>query len=561
MIGTKAMTYDVLLIFLLGGLLYLPWVNLPTTDADTAYYSSAAQRVVDSGDWMTLRSSEGNLLDKPPLSIWLMAISYRLWGRHDWSTRLWQIILSLGTLVLTYLTARRFFGRKEALFGTLILATTLLFFYCTMVVQQDILNLFTYALFFYALVRFWQTHAPAAFYLGWLALSLSFLNRWQIALITPLGVLVAWVAVARILGRDDFQVRKLFGSREVALRRTLLGLLIFAVAGGTWYLYEYLRLGRPFLELFFGRRNLSFLQNPGGRPFSWLNATYLPQLVLASIPWVIFLPDAVATVTKEARRWAELRNRESDGFLFLAVWFLVAFLVPHGSAWRVIRYLLPTLPPLAILMGVSITRKLQARRGFALSAAMSGVMSLLFLLIDVYILAQRLDAGLEPYKDLILPFSLASTLIFTSYTIAISCRRERFAIFLFILFTVTSYVALFASVNYRWDQISPWRSLGLEARARLGAGIQLAWYRAEEKLPYGIPGEEEKAIYEYYAGRPVLSIGRPDELGRMLVRGPVLVVARDRTLFELKACHPEVELQTIRVHRSGWTLVRAERRD
>lgn len=556
--AAKTTTKDLLLIFLLGALLYLPWINLPVTDADTAYYSIAAQRAVDSGDWMTLRSSGGNLLDKPPLSIWPIAVSYRLWGRHDWSTRLWQVVLSLGTLALTYLVGRRFFGRRECLLATLILATSLLFSYCTMVVQQDILNLFTYALFFYVFVLFWQTHNPIAYYLAWLALSLSFLNRWHIALVIPLGVVLACIIAAGILGRDDFRVKNLFGSWRSALWRTLLGLMIFAAIGGTWYIYEYMRLGRPFLDLFFGRRNLAFLQGPGGRPLSWLSVTYLPQLLLAVIPWVIFLPDGLATGIKGLRLLRRVRTRESDGFLFMSLWFLVAFLVPHVSAWRVIRYLLPVLPPLAILMAVGITRKLRERRSFALSAAMSGAMMLIFLLINVYLLTQRLDAGLQPYKGLILPFSLTSMIIFAAFILAMSWRRERVAIVLFVMCTVASYVALFASVSYKWDQVSPWRSFGLEARAMLRPGTQLAWYKADGRLPYGVPSEDEKVIYEYYVGRPVPFVGQPGELGRMAAQGPTIIVMRDRTFLDLQAHRPEIDLQEIQAHSSGWMLVQAK---
>ncbi|MGE5593109.1 MAG: ArnT family glycosyltransferase [Betaproteobacteria bacterium] len=555
--GKKTVVGDLILILLFGALMYVPWVNLPVTDADTAYYSTAARGVVDSGDWMTLRGSGGGLLDKPPLSIWPIALSYRLWGQHDWSTRLWQVILSLGTLLLTYLFGRRFFGREECLLATLILATSLLFAYCTMVVQQDILNVFTYVLFFYAFALFWQTHSAAPYYLAWLALSLSFMNRWHVALVIPAGVVLACVIAARMLGRDDFRVTTLFGSWRSALLRTLLGLMIFAAVGGTWYVYEYLRLGRPFLDLFFGRRNLAFLQGPGGRPLSWLSVTYLPQLLLAVIPWVVLLPDAVATGISGLRALRRARTREADGLLFVSLWFLVAFLVPHVSAWRVIRYLLPVLPPLAILMAVGVARKLRERGRFAISAVISAAMTLIFLVIDVYLIIQPLDAGLRPYRGLILPFLLMSTVGFAAFTLAALWRRERLAIVSMVILAVASYSTLFASVSYKWDQVSPWRSFGLRVRTMLQQGTQLAWYRAGGTLPYGVPGEAEKVVYEYYAGRSVPFLQEPSELRDLVAQGPAVIVMRDETLTRLLEARPELDLQKIQAHSTGWVLVLA----
>lgn len=183
---------------------------------------------------------------------------------------------------------------------------------------------------------------------------------------------------------------------------------------------------------------------------------------------------------------------------------------------------------------------------------------LIFLLINVYLLTQRLDASLQPYKGLILPFSLTSMIIFAAFILAMSWRRERVAIVLFVMCTVASYVALFASVSYKWDQVSPWRSFGLEARAMLRPGTQLAWYKADGRLPYGVPSEDEKVIYEYYVGRPVPFVGQPGELGRMAAQGPTIIVMRDRTFLDLQAHRPEIDLQRIQTHSSGWMLVQAK---
>ena len=58
----------------------------------------------------------------PPLLVWLIAMSFAVFGEHEWATRLVPLLFSLGSLLIMYALATRHFNRSVGLLATLLLA-------------------------------------------------------------------------------------------------------------------------------------------------------------------------------------------------------------------------------------------------------------------------------------------------------------------------------------------------------------------------------------------------------------------------------------------------------
>lgn len=91
------------------------------------YYSAAAQ--AGSQDWKAFfygSLDAGNLItvDKPPLSIWIMSLSVRLFGLNSWAILVPQALMGVATTWLIYKIIRRSHPAAPALLGGLIYATT-----------------------------------------------------------------------------------------------------------------------------------------------------------------------------------------------------------------------------------------------------------------------------------------------------------------------------------------------------------------------------------------------------------------------------------------------------
>jgi len=112
-------------LLLLTAALYL--VNLAASGWANSFYSAAAQ--AGSVDWTAFfygSSDAANSItvDKPPASLWLMALSVRLFGLSSFSILLPQALMGVATVGTLYATVRRRFPAQTALLAGAILAIT-----------------------------------------------------------------------------------------------------------------------------------------------------------------------------------------------------------------------------------------------------------------------------------------------------------------------------------------------------------------------------------------------------------------------------------------------------
>lgn len=105
--------------------LLLGFINLGRIGTANAYYAAAVKSMTESWHAFFFVSfdREGFVsVDKPPLGLWLQAISARLFGFHGWSIMLPQILAAAISTVLVFLIVSRVFGKAAGLVGALVLA-------------------------------------------------------------------------------------------------------------------------------------------------------------------------------------------------------------------------------------------------------------------------------------------------------------------------------------------------------------------------------------------------------------------------------------------------------
>lgn len=115
------------LVVLLMGTAFLFIWGLDRNGWANPYYSAAAQ--AGSVDWKAFffgSSDAGNMItiDKPPLSIWVMSLSVRVFGLNSWSLLVPQAVMGVATTWLVFAIIRRSHPAAPALLGALVYATT-----------------------------------------------------------------------------------------------------------------------------------------------------------------------------------------------------------------------------------------------------------------------------------------------------------------------------------------------------------------------------------------------------------------------------------------------------
>jgi len=118
-----------------------------------AIQAQIARNMLTSGDWVTARLDHVAYLEKSPLVYWLIAISYKVFGVHDWAAR---IPIALSVMGLAWLTAAFgtwAFGRSAGLYAGLSIATCIGLFLFTRILIPDVMLTFTIALALWAFLR------------------------------------------------------------------------------------------------------------------------------------------------------------------------------------------------------------------------------------------------------------------------------------------------------------------------------------------------------------------------------------------------------------------------
>ncbi|NNJ88054.1 MAG: glycosyltransferase family 39 protein [Eudoraea sp.] len=110
------------LIFLIF-LVYLAGMFVTLFENDSAQFAVMAMRMVQENDFLSLFKGPEEYLDKPHMHYWLAAISYKIFGIHDWAYRIPAILASLLGAYSTFGLGRLLYNKNVGKLAALIFLT------------------------------------------------------------------------------------------------------------------------------------------------------------------------------------------------------------------------------------------------------------------------------------------------------------------------------------------------------------------------------------------------------------------------------------------------------
>jgi 4-amino-4-deoxy-L-arabinose transferase-like glycosyltransferase len=258
-------------------------------DADSTH-AEAAREMVVTGDYVTLHINGVRYLEKPPLPYWLVAISYKILGVNEFSTRLPMVlsVMLLGVLALCW--GRRAFGERTGIYAGLFVYTCAGVYLFTRVLIPDVLLSLLIAAAMYFFVTALEPNAAVwRWYAGYAMMALGVLTKGLIALVFPCGA-----AFFFLLFTGDWRRWWEF--------RLISGLALFLAIAAPWHILAGLRNPGTaehhgfFWFYFVNEHYLRFLGKRYPRDYSKLPATLYWTLHLVWLfPWSLYLPAAVTT--------------------------------------------------------------------------------------------------------------------------------------------------------------------------------------------------------------------------------------------------------------------------
>jgi 4-amino-4-deoxy-L-arabinose transferase-like glycosyltransferase len=322
-----------------------------------AVQAQIARNMLDSGDWVIAHLDGVPYLEKSPVIYWLIAISFRIFGVHDWAARIPVALAAVLLAWVTYRYGRWAFEERAGYYAGVVLATCVGLFLFTRIQIPDVMLTLCVCLAFWAFQR--ATDPEEAHPSLWAALLAASLGvgvmlKGLIALVIPGGGIFVYLVLTR----------QLFSGEAWKRLRVVSGVAIFLAIAAPWHILATLRMP-PYLDFtmhsgpgeyhgffwfyFMNEHVLRFLNLRYPRDYNTVPRLAFWGLHLVWLfPWSVYFPAVARQDFKPRDRAGKTRLLALCWTLFLLVFFTFSTTQEY--------YSMPIYPALALLLGSAMAR-------------------------------------------------------------------------------------------------------------------------------------------------------------------------------------------------------------
>lgn len=457
---------------LIGALVlwFLPLGSYRLFNPDEGRYAEIPREMVASGDWVTPRLNDLRYFEKPPLQYWATAVTYEIFGQHEWTARLWVALSGFLALLLTAWIGTRLYGALTGALAALVQGGALLYLGLARISTLDMGLSATLELALVGLLLLVQRgRSEEGTRLGALLLAigvaLAFLSKGLVGILIP-----GAVAVCYLLVRRDWSL--------IWRARPWWTLLALALIAAPWVILVE-RRNPGFAQFFFVHEQFArFLTRVHQRyQPDWF---FVPVLLLGFMPWTPLL----ASIAR--RSWRDIRA--GDGAcLLLAIWTVFSFIFFSLSQSKLIPYILPLFPALSVLAGrtLALAEPRRVRRALWIAGALWAALGLTALwLWKSPAMAVRLDLPAGP----VVPTIAASFLLVALITAVASWLARNRGVLSATALAALGSVLLVGALLRTADQLPGQRhDRGLIAAASPQMHVSTAFYCVdayEQSIPF-----------------------------------------------------------------------------
>jgi 4-amino-4-deoxy-L-arabinose transferase-like glycosyltransferase len=467
-------------------------------DSNEAFYTETPRRMIETGDFISPEFNYQPRFNKPPLSYWVVALFYKLFGVSELSARLPVAIGALIMIITAFALGRAVFSVEAGFYAAIALAISprILMFSRRIIIDVYVAMFMSLALLFFLLSEKDTSRRRLYLILMYISVGLGMLTKGPVALALPAITFFIYLVASKNLGR---------------LRQMMLpaGALIILAIVLPWYVAVYARHGWDYIESFILRDNLSRYTQPVWGPRRGI-FFYLPVILGDMFPWSVFLITAIWIALKK-RLPSTIRDRLSakddsvlteSSNLSMLLWIWIAVIVVFFSLSRNKEdlYILPIYTAAAAIVG-GLIAQISARWTTLLLAvliSLTGAASL-------YIFGGYTEAPTVAGASAIGIAAIAGGLITVALIIL---RQERAAIIATALTIIALNYIFVLKALPDFEQYKPVRAFSEIIRQDASPDALVGYYRfASPSMVFYL----RRQVFEYYTEeqlRAALSSGK-----------------------------------------------------
>ncbi len=352
----KSFRYE-LIVLLIASAIFLGGIISPPAlmdDVDSVQ-ASIARNMLTSGDWITPQLDGIKYMEKPPLKYWLIALSFKVFGVHDYVARLPLALIDVLLCWLVFRFGAWAFGDSAGFYAGLIISTCVGLFLFTRVLISDSQLTFAITLAMWCLLRALdkdEAHPRTWGLLYWVSIAIAILLKGLIGAVFPLGAAFLYLSISKqLLSKQTW--------RRLAIG---WGMVLMLLIAAPWHVMAtiknppYFRFdmqSRPgnyrgfFWFYFFNEHILRFLNLRYPRDYNTVPRLWFWLLNLVWLfPASVYLPALSRLTYRSSERASRTR-------LLALCWTAFVMLFFSFSSTQE-YYSMPVYPAMALLLGCAI---------------------------------------------------------------------------------------------------------------------------------------------------------------------------------------------------------------
>lgn len=350
----KRWSVSLTVVLLVASAIYLTCIISPPSLMDDVdgVHGAIPRTMLTSGDWVTARIDGVLYLEKSPLIYWLIAITYKLFGVHDWAARIPVALSAIGLAWLTAAFGKWAFGKRAGFYAGLVMATCIGVWLFTRILLPDVMLTFTIALAMWAFLRALdeeEKHPRAWAYVFAASLGVGLLLKSLVAVVFPIAAAVLFLLFTK----------RLFYWPTWKRLHPFSGIAIVLLVAAPWHILATLRNPpyfawtlqssaghyHGFLWFYFvNEQLLRFLNRRFPRDYNTVPRLWFWLFHFVWLfPWSVYLPAVVKLPFKPIDRAGQTRLLAICWTGFMLVFFTFSTTQEY--------YSMPCYPALALLIG------------------------------------------------------------------------------------------------------------------------------------------------------------------------------------------------------------------
>lgn len=291
---------------------------------DEAFYAQVSREMYESGDLINLTWWGSPWSDKPPLYMLGTVLCYKIFGVNEFSARLTSAASGIALIIVLYLFISRILSERAGFLSAIMM---LGIYHFVLFAKSGTLDV-TFSLFTLLSVYFAHRSEdrPREIIYAFLFFAMAFLTKGVGAFLIPV-ILCVYFLAAGAMGK-------------VFNKYFFMGVLVFIVTAGSWYVAAYMNYGEVFLKGQFLQHLVSRTSGSmDGHTGSWLS--YINAVLYKGKIW-----GTVGLSVFPLFLFYAVREKDKKRYI-LAAWLIVTFVLFSAIRTKLHWYIMPVYPAVA----------------------------------------------------------------------------------------------------------------------------------------------------------------------------------------------------------------------